>query len=455
VWLAAAAQAGEVGAFDALVGRYRPRMEALARRLCRDLDAADDLVQEAFLRAYEGLPRLRDPACFGGWLEQILRRLVVDWSRQRAREPELLGEMGEEERAAVWPLLGSPILSPEEAVEWRESVALARAGLASLPLPSRLPTLLYYLEGANPEAIANILSLSTAAVKKRISRARRLLTQKALGLRVDQEKVDGHLSHSYYLLGSIAFNQGQSQLVDEYWTKALVLHEEVKLQFYRARFRPGLPLVSCQQLLEAEGRAFERACLQRPEAVYMWSNLAASRTRTGDLAGAQEALHRLEQSASLYPDYCRCLGRHWVRSGRPQEGLSLLRAGLRWHVETSGTVGVADAPEDLAVLGMALAETGHPSAAVCAASELEWTAKHARLDHGYLPAAVRMRQALAYAACIYARCGHGDTARRLAREVSVVAAPERIALLPDLPALLLPILARPAMLTVASLPLPP
>src|SRR5690348_4990771 len=66
--LVAAALRGDRGAFARLVDRHRPRAQALARRLLGDAAEAEDVVQEAVLRAYLALRDLREPARFGAWL---------------------------------------------------------------------------------------------------------------------------------------------------------------------------------------------------------------------------------------------------------------------------------------------------------------------------------------------------------------------------------------------------
>src|SRR5437764_15403226 len=84
--LVAAALRGDRGAFARLVDRHRPRTHALARRLLRDPAEAEDVVQEAVLRAYLALGDLREPARFGAWLCGISLNL----SRMRLRSARRL-----------------------------------------------------------------------------------------------------------------------------------------------------------------------------------------------------------------------------------------------------------------------------------------------------------------------------------------------------------------------------
>ena len=69
------ARAGDVGAFSLLIERHVSSTRALAARLCAHRDDVDDIVQEAFLQAFTGLGRLRDPDRFGAWLAGIIRNV--------------------------------------------------------------------------------------------------------------------------------------------------------------------------------------------------------------------------------------------------------------------------------------------------------------------------------------------------------------------------------------------
>jgi hypothetical protein len=84
--LAWRARTGDAGAFALLVERHFPSARALAARLCAHPDDVDDIVQEAFLQAFTGLGRLRDPDRFGAWLAGIIRNI----SRAAARQAPLM-----------------------------------------------------------------------------------------------------------------------------------------------------------------------------------------------------------------------------------------------------------------------------------------------------------------------------------------------------------------------------
>jgi len=84
--LVQAARSGDRAAFDALVGRYVRAVLARQFAWTKDVAAAEDLAQESFLRAWQGLGRLRDPRAFGSWLLSIAGFVGQEWLRRRQSE---------------------------------------------------------------------------------------------------------------------------------------------------------------------------------------------------------------------------------------------------------------------------------------------------------------------------------------------------------------------------------
>ncbi len=84
--LVQAARSGDRAAFDRLVERYVRAVLARQFAWTRDAAAAEDLAQESFLRAWQGLSRLQDPQAFGSWLLSIAGFVGQEWRRRRASE---------------------------------------------------------------------------------------------------------------------------------------------------------------------------------------------------------------------------------------------------------------------------------------------------------------------------------------------------------------------------------
>ena len=147
-------------AFRALIERYERSALAVAYAQLHDAHRAGDAVQDAFLRAWQELPRLQDDARFGGWLLQIVRNAAIDL-RRRVR-PTL----------ADFPDLATAEPSPSQALEHGDDAARIQAALASLDETTRTAVVMRYYEGLSAKEIARALDLSPAAVDMRLSRAR-------------------------------------------------------------------------------------------------------------------------------------------------------------------------------------------------------------------------------------------------------------------------------------------
>src|SRR5687767_7011958 len=98
------AVAGRAEAFEALIHRYFTRVHAIAYAHLRDAEAAEDLAQEVFLRAYLKLRDLHNPAVFAPWITQMTRNEAISWLRSQVRRSRLVKmiplEKDEIERAA-------------------------------------------------------------------------------------------------------------------------------------------------------------------------------------------------------------------------------------------------------------------------------------------------------------------------------------------------------------------
>ena len=165
----AAARAGDLDAFGQLVRRYQGDVWRLSYRLVHNRTAADDVTQDAFVRAYRFLPRYRGDSKFSTWLFSITRNCAVDELRRSERRRRLAGEL--ESHAATSSDHGT-----------RLEVAEA---LASLPRGLREPVVLIDMFGVSYAEVAEMLEVPLGTVKSRVHRARELL---AIALRADGTK---------------------------------------------------------------------------------------------------------------------------------------------------------------------------------------------------------------------------------------------------------------------------
>ena len=164
-----AARAGSSEAFGELVVRYRAPLVRLAYRLTHDHEEADDIAQDAFIRAYRGLGDFRPDRPFARWLFVIARNASLDAIRRRRRskgiEPEelLSGEGTTHD------------LGPEELALQNDEALRVRLALDALPPKYREVLELYYLGNFLYREIAERLAMPIGTVKTYISRAKRRL----------------------------------------------------------------------------------------------------------------------------------------------------------------------------------------------------------------------------------------------------------------------------------------
>jgi RNA polymerase sigma-70 factor (ECF subfamily) len=157
-------QAGDREAFHSLLRPHLVSLVALARRLAGDGHWAEDLAQEALVRAYRGLAGFRGEATLRTWLLRILVRLAAEPSRWRRSEPA--GPMPD---AGIPDVVGE---LPEQALHARELQDRLREALERLPARQRAALHLRSVEGMDYAAVADVLGCSTAAARMLVLAAR-------------------------------------------------------------------------------------------------------------------------------------------------------------------------------------------------------------------------------------------------------------------------------------------
>ncbi len=172
----ASARAGERRAFEALVRKYTRLAGAIAFGVLGDYQRAEDVAQEAFLKAFQSLRQLRDGKRFKAWFSGIVRSIAID--HRRARASRLRAEQAE----PVIARAGRSSPSAEETRIHEESLEEVRGCIAELPEADRTVVVLKHLEGLSYQEIAELLDASVSAVESRLFRARRALRER-LGAR--------------------------------------------------------------------------------------------------------------------------------------------------------------------------------------------------------------------------------------------------------------------------------
>ncbi len=168
VALVKAARRGDRAAFGRLVEATMPMVHRVIRRLVDSRIQVEDLVQEAYVKAWKGLVRLESPEAFRGWLVRIAASVAVDEGRRRRRRP------------ATVPM-ALEIADPDSSSRMDKRIdaeavrSAMRKALGSMS--ERLAEVMtLYLEGFSVKEIAKVLSLSPGTVKSRLYYARKRLS---------------------------------------------------------------------------------------------------------------------------------------------------------------------------------------------------------------------------------------------------------------------------------------
>jgi RNA polymerase sigma-70 factor (ECF subfamily) len=168
-FLIARAQRGDPSAFEEIVRLYQRRVYGVALRIVRAHDVADDVTQEAFLRAWRSLDRFELGRPFGPWVCRIAANLAVNHVRSpRAREEGLPDGHAETRTNAPGPL--GALLDAEGA-------SVLEKAMGQLPQEQRAVLVLRVVEELSYAEIAETLGISPGTVMSRLFRARERLAQ--------------------------------------------------------------------------------------------------------------------------------------------------------------------------------------------------------------------------------------------------------------------------------------
>ncbi|KOQ71874.1 RNA polymerase sigma factor [Stenotrophomonas maltophilia] len=162
-----AAAGGCQHAYGRIVLACQNTVTAIALAITRDRQASEDIAQEAFVKGWQQLHQLRSSTSFLPWLRQITRNLARDWLRAQRGRP-LTGEAAE----VALGMAADPAPGAADRLQRVEEEIAAEDIISALPADSREVLLLYYREGQRSQQVADLLGLSDAAVRKRLSRAR-------------------------------------------------------------------------------------------------------------------------------------------------------------------------------------------------------------------------------------------------------------------------------------------
>ena len=162
-------RAGELDAFRGLVEKYQERLKILIYGIVFDRQIAEDLAQEAFIKAWQALPRFKGESTIYTWLYRIAVNLALDDRRRKQRAPvESLDDIPE----AGADLAQSARLRPDRQAQAEEMKAALRSGMEGLSDAHRTVLVLREWEGLSYQEIAEATGSSSGTVMSRLFYAR-------------------------------------------------------------------------------------------------------------------------------------------------------------------------------------------------------------------------------------------------------------------------------------------
>ena len=164
---------GDDAAFSALVKKYQRSVHALAWRKIGDFHIAEDITQDAFLKAYQGLSTLKEPQSFASWLYVITANHCKAWHRKKRTWMQSLEDTSSAQLEKA--TYSGHIIEENEQMTEETQREVVKKLLAKLQESDRTVITLYYLGGMTYEEISNFLGVSVGAIKSRLHRARQRL----------------------------------------------------------------------------------------------------------------------------------------------------------------------------------------------------------------------------------------------------------------------------------------
>lgn len=174
-----ASKSGEVAAFEELVRRYERKLFRIAQHLVRNREDAQDVVQEAFLKAFQHLGQFREDSQFSTWLIRITLNQSLLRLRERRTTKEVPTDNNFESEDEHLPIdVADWAPNPEELYRAAELHEILRNTLEELAPGLRVVFVLRDIEGFSVQQTADTLELSVTAVKSRSLRARLQLRER-------------------------------------------------------------------------------------------------------------------------------------------------------------------------------------------------------------------------------------------------------------------------------------
>jgi RNA polymerase sigma-70 factor (ECF subfamily) len=166
-------QAGDQEAFGLLVSKYQRKLLRLVMRMVRDPHEAEDVAQEAFIKAYRALPNFRGDSAFYTWLYRIGVNTAKNWLVANGRRMPTMSDItGDDTEGIEEGILLRDDETPDRVLMSRQIGETVNAAMDALPEDLRTAISLREIDGLSYEEIAQVMDCPIGTVRSRIFRAR-------------------------------------------------------------------------------------------------------------------------------------------------------------------------------------------------------------------------------------------------------------------------------------------
>jgi RNA polymerase sigma-70 factor (ECF subfamily) len=174
---------GDQSAFDEMVTRYWSRIYSMVNQLLRNTQDAEEVTQDAFIRAHRGLVNFRGDSAFSTWLYQIATNLARNrywywWRRKRDKSVSFDQPIGPDGDMTLADVIPAQLETPDDITITQEFVDRIADGMEKIGAKHREILVLRNIKNLSYEEIAAVLNISIGTVKSRIARARESLRAK-------------------------------------------------------------------------------------------------------------------------------------------------------------------------------------------------------------------------------------------------------------------------------------
>jgi RNA polymerase sigma-70 factor (ECF subfamily) len=171
-------QRGDAAAFNDLIVKYEKVVFNFAFRLTHNYDDANDIAQDAFIRAYNAIASFRGDSAFSTWIFRITTNVFLDDRKKRKAHPQQsLDEFASQEDQREGMQVVDPGPTPEQIVALSERQHMLVNAIQSLPEHQKAMVVMYHLHQKSYEEIAEVFDLPIGTVKSRLNRARLALKE--------------------------------------------------------------------------------------------------------------------------------------------------------------------------------------------------------------------------------------------------------------------------------------